>query len=154
LHNAIDVVELAVEKGASVVLMQGSSRKHGFGDLARRVTEEDVRAAPADQREWLRERLGRSICSVVQEDVAQQISQEGQRQGFAPSVPFVACLSACMVVGELIKSAAGWTTPLETHFQFDALRGPAYGELVPQEKRRGCECGTRAGNIEKWRRLR
>jgi ATP-dependent Lon protease len=41
LHNAIDVVELAVEKGASVVLMPVSSRKQLFGlsdDLATKVT--------------------------------------------------------------------------------------------------------------------
>ena len=118
------------------------------------VTEEDVCTAPAERREWLRERLGRPICSVVQEGVVQQISAEGQRQGFAPSVPFVACLSACMVVGELIKAADDWTTPLETRFQFDALRGPAYGEMVPQEKRRDCECAARAGNISTWRQLR
>ncbi len=41
LHNAIDVVELSVEKGASVVLMPVSSRKQLFGlsdDLATKVT--------------------------------------------------------------------------------------------------------------------
>jgi len=118
------------------------------------VTEDDVRAAPADRQEWLRERLGRQICSVVREGVAQQISQENQRKGFTPSVPFVACLSACMAIGELVKSIAGWNTTLETRFQFDALRGPAYGEMVPQERRRDCECATRTSNIEKWRRLR
>lgn len=40
LHNAIDVVELAVEKGASVVLMPISSRKQRFDlsdDLATKV---------------------------------------------------------------------------------------------------------------------
>jgi molybdopterin/thiamine biosynthesis adenylyltransferase len=118
------------------------------------VTDDDVRAAPADRQEWLRERLGRQICSVVQEGVAQQISQDGQRRGFAPSVPFVACLSACMVVAELVKVAAGWATALETRFQFDSLRGPASGEMIPQEKRRDCECAERAGTIEAWRRLR
>jgi ATP-dependent Lon protease len=41
LHNAIDVVELAVEKGASVVLMPVSSRKQLFDlsdDIATKVT--------------------------------------------------------------------------------------------------------------------
>ena len=41
LHNAIDVVELAVEKGASVVLMLVSSRKQLFDlsdDIATKVT--------------------------------------------------------------------------------------------------------------------
>src|SRR5205085_9064889 len=41
LHNAIDVVELAVEKGASIVLMPVSARKQLFDlsdDLATKVT--------------------------------------------------------------------------------------------------------------------
>ena len=41
LHNAIDVVELAVEKGASVVLMPVSARKQLFDlsdDMATKVT--------------------------------------------------------------------------------------------------------------------
>ena len=40
-HNAIDVVELAIEKGASVVLVPVSSRKQLFDlsdDLATKVT--------------------------------------------------------------------------------------------------------------------
>jgi molybdopterin/thiamine biosynthesis adenylyltransferase len=118
------------------------------------VTEADVRAAPADRQDWLRARLGRQICSVVREGVAQQISQEDQRKGFAPSVPFVACLSACMVVGELVKCAAGWNTALETRYQLDTLRGPASGTMVPQEKRRDCDCFVRRRNIETWRQRR
>jgi len=41
LYNAIDVVELAIEKGASVILMPVSSRKQLFDlsdDLATKVT--------------------------------------------------------------------------------------------------------------------
>jgi ATP-dependent Lon protease len=41
LHNAIDVVELAVEKGASVIVMPVSSRKQLFDlsdDLATKIT--------------------------------------------------------------------------------------------------------------------
>jgi ATP-dependent Lon protease len=51
LHNAIDVVELAVEKGASVVLMPVSARKQLFDlsdDLATKVNMlfyNDVREA-------------------------------------------------------------------------------------------------------------
>jgi len=40
LHNAIDVVELAVEKGASIILMPVSARKQLFDlsdDMATRV---------------------------------------------------------------------------------------------------------------------
>jgi molybdopterin/thiamine biosynthesis adenylyltransferase len=118
------------------------------------VTEEDVRAAPAERQSWLRERLGRQICSVVREGIAQQISHESQRHGFAPSVPFVACLSACMVVTELVKFAAGWSTELETRYQLDMLTGPAFGCILPQEKRRDCECLVRSRNIATWRQHR
>jgi hypothetical protein len=113
-----------------------------------RVTEGDVHAALIDKQDWLRARIGQQICSVVQEGVAQRISQERLRHGFEPSVPFVACLSASMVVAELVKSVAGWSTPLEPRFQFDVLRGPVYGLELPQERRRDCICVTRKHNIE------
>ncbi len=120
------------------------------------VTVADVYAAPAEKRDWLRERIGHQICSVIQEAVAQQLSNEQHQQGFAPSVPFVACLSASMVVAELVKDVAGWTIshPLEPRFQCDVLRGPAYGLTIPQVRRRDCLCVTRQHNIERLRRLR
>jgi molybdopterin/thiamine biosynthesis adenylyltransferase len=115
------------------------------------VTEEDVQIAPVEKREWLRERIGLQICSVIQEGMVQKISEDKHRKGFAPSVPFVAGLSACMVVGELVKFTAGWTTELDGRFQFDSLCGPAFGEMFPQGRRSDCECVTRAHNINKWR---
>jgi molybdopterin/thiamine biosynthesis adenylyltransferase len=118
------------------------------------VTEDDVRTAPADRQQWLRERLGQQICSVVREGVAQQISDDEQRKGFSPSVPFVACLSACMVVAELVKFVAGWGTGLETRFQLDTLTGPGFGSMFPQDKRRDCECLVRRHNIDTWRQHR
>jgi molybdopterin/thiamine biosynthesis adenylyltransferase len=118
------------------------------------VTEEDVRHAPPHRQEWLHVRLGRPICSVVQEAIAQQLSLEAQRAGFEPSVPFVACLSASMVVAELVKFQVGWLTPLEPRFQLDILRGPALGQLLPQARRSDCVCTTRPHNIEKVRRAR
>jgi hypothetical protein len=59
-----------------------------------------------------------------------------------------------MVVGELLKSLTGWPTPLEPRFQFDVLRGPALGQLLPQARRQDCICTTRAKNIEKVRESR
>jgi molybdopterin/thiamine biosynthesis adenylyltransferase len=118
------------------------------------VTDADVHAALPECQDWLRERVGRPICSVVREGVARQISEEVQRAGFAPSVPFVACLSACMVVAELIKEAARWPTELVTRFQFDVLRGPAFGLMVPQDKRRDCTCFVRTRNIQVIRQRR
>lgn len=123
-------------------------------DAEDRVTERDVENAPAEKRTWLRRQVGQKICSVVQEAVAQEISQDGQQAGFAPSVPFVASMSACMVVTELIKHVAGWPTALDTRYQFDVLRGPASGIMVPQERRAQCVCSARAHNITAWRQSR
>jgi molybdopterin/thiamine biosynthesis adenylyltransferase len=116
-----------------------------------RLTEDDVTMAPAEKQTWLRERVGRQICSVIQEAVAQDLSAAKQREGFRPSVPFVACLSASMVVGELLKYWIGLPSPLEPRYQLDVLRGPEWGLEVPQERRRNCICVTRAHNIESVR---
>ena len=118
------------------------------------VTEEDIESAPDKMKAWLKERKGRKICSIVQEGVIQQISDAQQNNNFQPSVPFVACLSASMVVAELIKYVAGWPTPLECRFQFDALVGPAQGQFFPQNRRRDCICSARRRNIETIRRNR
>ena len=118
------------------------------------VTEEDVREAPFDKKKWLRARVGRLVCSVVEEAVAQQISAEAQNAGFQPSVPFVACLSASMIVGEFVKSVVGHSSPLEPRFQLDILRGPTFGQSLPQGRRADCLCTTRAKNIETVRKIR
>jgi molybdopterin/thiamine biosynthesis adenylyltransferase len=113
-----------------------------------KVCEDDVRNAPAEKKAWLRKQIGKRICSVVQEAVAQAISEEKLRERFQPSVPFVACLSSCMMVGELIRSTLELPSPLEPRFQFDVLRGPHYGQDFPQVRRHDCICVTRRENIE------
>lgn len=118
------------------------------------VTDKDIAIAPAEKKEWLQERRGRKICSIIQDGIAQQISNETQRIDFEPSVPFVACLSASMVVAELIKQVCGWETPLDCRFQFDALIGPVRGEHFPQLRRKDCVCVTRRHNIETIREHR
>ncbi len=115
------------------------------------VTEEDVRAAPAKKKEWLRGKIGKLICSVVQEAVAQSISEEKLRKGFQPSVPFVACLSSSMMIGELVRSIMGHPPRLEPRFQFDVVRGPQFGQDFPQERRPDCICVTRRENIDTLR---
>lgn len=112
------------------------------------VTVDDVKIAPNEKQEWLRKHVGRKICSVIQEGVAQDISKTNQRTGFQPSAPFVACFSASMVVSELLKYLMGVRSFLEPRYQFDMLRGPKWGLEIPQERRRDCVCVTRAHNIE------
>ncbi len=118
------------------------------------MTENDVVAAAHDKQAWLRERIGHKICSVVQEAVARELSIKEQGAEFRPSVPFVATLSASMVVGEFVKYQMGLTSSLEPRYQFDALRGPERGLEVPQERRRDCLCVTRSCNISVVRNRR
>lgn len=114
------------------------------------VGESDVVNAPAEKREFLRSRVGRSVCAVVQEGVALQISSDQQATSFAPSVPFTACFSACMVMAEAIASVAHWPSILAPRFQFDFLTGPARGQELPQARRVDCIC-SRTRNIERVR---
>jgi hypothetical protein len=118
------------------------------------VTQDDIDAAPADRRVWLRKRLGRQVCAVVQEAVARQISAEVQGEGFQPSVPFVACFAASMIATELVKALAGWESSLAPRFQCDILRGPQYGLSLEQSRRPDCLCTTRRRNIDMVRRDR
>lgn len=112
------------------------------------VTEKDVESAPDDKKEWLRSQIGQQICSVIHEGVIQKISGEEQQQGFEPSVPFVACFSASMVIAELVKFLLRLSSPIEPRFQFDILQGPLSGDLFSQERRQGCLCVDRKSNID------
>jgi len=117
------------------------------------VAASDVESAPGDKQGFLRARLGRPICSVIQEGIALRISAEQQQRGFEPSVPFTACFSACMVVAEMIAHVMKWPSVLAPRFQFDFLMGPAYGQELPQERRTSCICARRK-NIERTRAAR
>jgi molybdopterin/thiamine biosynthesis adenylyltransferase len=110
----------------------------------------DVDRAPDEKREFLRARLGKPICSVIQEGIAMKISEDEQRKGFEPSVPFTACFSACMVVAEMVAHIMKWPSALAPRFQFDFLMGPQYGQEVPEGRRPGCIC-ARHKNIERAR---
>jgi len=107
------------------------------------LTESDLECAAIEKQAFLRSRLGRTVCSIVQESIAQMLSEEEQTRGFQPSVPFVACFSACMVLSETLAHLCDWESRLETRFQFDFLMGPAHGQELPQTRRENCICGRR-----------
>jgi molybdopterin/thiamine biosynthesis adenylyltransferase len=117
------------------------------------VSASDVDKAPGQNQDFLRSRIGRPICSVIQEGIALKISFEQQQRGFEPSVPFTACFSACMVVAEAIAHVMKWPSILAPRFQFDFLTGPAYGQELPQGRRTNCICARRT-NIERARTAR
>jgi hypothetical protein len=118
------------------------------------VKDEDVESALPGKKAWLKLRVGKQICSVVGEGVAESLSKDKQSPEFQPSVPFVACLSASMVVGELIKYVTGERTILEPRFQFDMLWGPDRGLCLPESRHADCICVGRSKNISRIRALR
>ena len=115
------------------------------------INKKDIDMAPKNKQEWLRKQIGKQICSVVQDAVTNAISNEEQEKDFEPSVPFVACLSACMMVSELIKKSTGVKQTFETRYQMDILHGPVYGMEYPQGRTHDCVCVTRRNNINKFR---
>ena len=127
---------------------------HRILDGLSSVTQADILSAPEERREDLRPWVGRKVCAVVSHVLVQQLSQERQRDGFHPSVPFAACFSASMMAAELLKHLASAPTLLETRFQLDMLRGPAHGQMLPQARREDCLCVTRRRSIEKLRGAR
>lgn len=114
----------------------------------------DVERAPNEKKEWLRARTGRQICSVVSEAELEKLSKEKFENRFRPSVPFVACLSAAMVITEFLRYLMKEPPVLATGFQFDVLVGP-HNEIKKEHSRKGsCLCVTRKPLIEKLRRTR
>jgi len=140
----------AEKQASSATGLQESRTRQAF----EAVTEQDVVTAPIEKKDWLKERIGKQICSVIQEGMALKISSDEQNASFEPSVPFVACLSASMVVAELVKYSCRWESPLEPRFQFDVLRGPVHGQLFPQSRRRECICVERGASIDKIKLMR
>jgi len=127
---------------------------HLLADPDAPVTEAHVDAARAEQRQFWRDRIGKPVCSVVAEAVAAAITAGSLRRGFQPSVPFVACFSAAMVVGELFKHAMSSSTSLEPRFQFDFRWGPGRGLPLPMSRLPSCDCVSRRDQIEAIRAKR
>jgi hypothetical protein len=124
------------------------------GDVHAQVEDTDIENAPDDRKEWLRVRKGKPICSVVSEGVLALLSAQEHPAGFRPSVPFVACLSACMMIGELVGYVQRDTPVLQTGFQFDVLVGPTNGLQKSHARKPQCACSTRRHLIDKLRQRR
>jgi hypothetical protein len=118
------------------------------------ITEEHVRAAPEEKQAWLSQQIGKKVCSITPAAVAQMLSIEAQRSDFAPSVPFVACYSSCMIVTELVRYVMTGETLLEPRWQMNLLWGPERGTDYPEQRRHDCICVSRASNIDRVRSAR
>jgi hypothetical protein len=152
---AICVFELPLSSSDAVAFRLTGLRAERLHDAEALVEQSDVDAAKTDaQKAWLAVHLGQRICAVVPAAILEAISTEAHPEDFEPSVPFVACLAAAFVVGELVKMATGSVSTLEPRFQMDALQGPGRGEFYCEDRDSKCECVTRAKNIDRVRARR
>lgn len=125
-----------------------------LGNLLDVITEDDLEHASPEKRVFLAKNIGKQICALLSEAEIEKITKQPSKQGFQPSVPFVACLSACMVVTELVRTIRRDTSALETGFQFDVLVGPQNGIRKSHARKKSCICVDRREVIEKLRARR
>ncbi len=85
---------------------------------------------------------------MLSEAELDKLSQAPREQGFQPSVPFVACLSSCMMVTELLRSLMVHEGVLDTGYQFDVLIGPQNGIMKSHARKKTCVCVDRHDVIE------
>lgn len=120
-------------------------------DVDALITEKDVELAPPEKRPWLLERIGKKTCSVVSEATMQALSDVDNGKGFSPSVPFVACMSAALVVARAVAAQMEPGRVMSPFFTFDMLQGPANGFALNEPAKATCECVRRAVLINRWK---
>lgn len=124
-----------------------------LSNLLDAVTNEDVRRAPPAKKQLLTKYVGKQICAVLS-DIEMEGLSDNSHGAFQPSVPFVACLSSCMIVTELLRSAANGESVLDTGYQFDVLVGPQNGIRKAHARKNNCVCVNRRDVIDKLRAKR
>lgn len=118
------------------------------------ITEEDISMAPPEKKAWLRARLGKTTCSVVSEATIAALAGNSGDKDFSPSVPFVACMSAALVMARAVRALMEPDRPISSRFTFDMLQGPANGLVLNESAKPTCVCTHRAAVINRWRTLR
>ncbi len=118
-------------------------------DLTRTLSESDVAAARAEKQPWLRGQVGKPLCSVL--EAAGELAEGEQVTGFRPSVPFVATMSAAMMVTELVRYLMTGKVGVQPRFLFSLLWGPQRGEHFDEDRHADCVCSTRSTNINRAR---
>ena len=122
-----------------------------LSNLTRELSEADVAAANPASRAWLSARIGKPICSVLEDAAA--LSADGVAEGFRPSVPFVATFSACMMITEMVRYQTTGAVGVVPQYFLSLLWGPDYGDHYEEDRHADCVCVTRAAVIDRHRAL-
>jgi hypothetical protein len=115
------------------------------------ICEANIESAPQEKRAWLRERLGKKVCSVVSDAALEKLGAKPDQEDFSPSVPFVACMSAALVVSEAVLSLMEPGRLQVSKFIFDMLQGPHNGVHLCEMAKRTCDCTSRFDVISQWK---
>lgn len=119
-------------------------------DHGRPLTPQDVSDAEESKRPWLHEQLmqGKTVCATIGE--AQSRLLRLGIEGFNPSVPFVATVSAALVLAQTMKALLYPEAGFTQRFQMESVFiGPesSLGVLMRADPR--CECVTHRSIIER-----
>jgi hypothetical protein len=111
-----------------------------------------IAAAPKDKRTFLESKRGQKTGAVgcARAIEMAHMFADGVKEGFAPSVPFVATMTGVLVMAEMVRRLMNLPTTVR-RFQFDMLVGPQAGSKINEKASPGCRCQTRKGPIEKQR---
>ena len=129
----------------------GLSMQSLGSDLNRPLTEQDVSEADESKRAWLGERMaqGKTVCAIISEAQSRSLGLELE-QGFSPSVPFVATVSAALVVAQALKSFLYPDAEFTQRFQMESVFiGPEASIGVLTRADPLCECVAHRAIIER-----
>ena len=120
---------------------------------ARFLTEEDVQAADEEKRGWLMQCVKdkKPICSVISEGVLLERLGVEVKDGFRPSVPFVATASSALVMAEALKATIFPEQRSSSMFQISNLFiGPQDSSIsLRRAPNPGCKCVVHASAIKR-----
>lgn len=137
---------IAVQSAATGLSEATLAADHGRG-----LTDGDIAAARPELRPWLKEQqqLGRTVCATIAEAQARRVGMN-LAAGFRPSAPFVAAMSATLVMTEALKSLYFKQAQTTQHFQLESMFiGPKSGAALRTSVDTRCECSVYRSQIEK-----
>ena len=119
------------------------------------ITEDHVAAAPEDKKDFLKSQLGKKAHAVACARAIEmkEMFADSVKDDFAPSVPFVATMTAVLVMAEVVRRLMDLAS-VARRFQFDVLVGPQRGLKINEKAKSSCRCQKRKGPIENLREAR
>jgi molybdopterin/thiamine biosynthesis adenylyltransferase len=115
------------------------------------LTERDLERLDNQQRELVRQFLGRPVCGLINSAELTGRTDDG----FRPSAAFVAQQAACLVVGAWIARSTGLVSGPPRRIEYDTRFGPRPDQMIDHRlPTPGCVCQKDAGLISRIRGAR